>query len=120
MASFRYVFNDIPYLPRRAQSGAHAALKRCAERSVEVARLHCPVDTGALRDSIFARVGPFPSRTVRFGATAPHASYVEFGTHKMAARPFLGRAIAEVRPEYRSICQSAMAAALHGRGRAAA
>lgn len=43
------------------------------------------IDTGALLDSIEAETGKMPAR-VRDGV--PYGVYNEFGTYKMAARPF--------------------------------
>jgi len=71
-----------------------------AERAAELA----PVDTGELRGSI----GP-----QRLGegwavvASAPHAGYVEYGTSKMAAQPYLRPAAQSVDGE--SIAQAALA-----------
>jgi HK97 gp10 family phage protein len=71
-----------------------------AERAVELV----PVDTGELRGSISHR---------RMGdgwavvASAPHASYVEYGTSKMAAQPYLRPAAEGVDGE--SIAQAALA-----------
>lgn len=62
------------------------ALAKGAEVVAEAARASCPVDTGALRASISASAdGSSASVT----AGAPYAAYVEFGTCKMAAQPFL-------------------------------
>lgn len=53
---------------------------------------NCPVDTGYLRSTVFVReVG----EEVEIGFEAPYASYVEFGTYKMAAQPFLRPAMDE-------------------------
>jgi HK97 gp10 family phage protein len=56
----------------------------------------CPVDTGFLRDSGFTKV---ESDDVLIGFDAEYASYVEFGTYKMEAQPFLRPAIDEAEPE---------------------
>jgi len=66
------------------------ALQIAAQIVLDVAQANCPVDTGNLRDSAFmqALVGD-----VSFGFSAEYASYVEFGTYKMAAQPFLRPAI---------------------------
>lgn len=53
----------------------------------------CPVDTGNLRDSGFTKV---MSDNVLIGFDAEYASYVEFGTYKMEAQPFLRPAIDEM------------------------
>jgi HK97 gp10 family phage protein len=45
-----------------------------------------PVDTGELRDSEAASVG---AKELRLTAGTDHCVYVEFGTRKMAAQPYM-------------------------------
>jgi HK97 gp10 family phage protein len=71
-----------------------------AERAVELV----PVDTGELRGSISHRREGEGWAVV---ASAPHASYVEYGTSKMAAQPYLQPAAQGVDGE--SIAQAALA-----------
>ncbi len=47
---------------------------------------NCPVDTGFLRSTVFVREA---GNDVEIGFEAHYASYVEFGTYKMAAQPYL-------------------------------
>lgn len=56
----------------------------------------CPVDTGFLRDSGYVQIR---SGDVEIGYSAPYASFVEFGTYKMAAQPFLRPAFDEYEEE---------------------
>ena len=56
----------------------------------------CPVDTGFLRDS--GHLSP-ESDDVAIIFDAPYASYVEFGTYKMEAQPFLRPALDEAQDE---------------------
>lgn len=51
---------------------------------------NCPVDTGYLRSTVFVQKD---GDNVEIGFEAPYASYVEFGTYKMAAQPFLRPAL---------------------------
>lgn len=51
---------------------------------------NCPVDTGFLRSTVFVTKN---GNEVEVGFEAPYASYVEFGTYKMAAQPFLRPAL---------------------------
>jgi len=53
---------------------------------------NCPVDTGFLRSTVFVREA---GDDVEIGFEAPYASYVEFGTYKMAAQPYLRPAFDE-------------------------
>lgn len=50
----------------------------------------CPVDTGFLQSTGFMQV---TSSDVEIGFAAEYASFVEFGTFKMAAQPFLRPAL---------------------------
>lgn len=61
------------------------------------ARVNCPVDTGTLRNSItYEPKGDFD---VVVGAYTDYASYVEYGTRKMNAQPYLIPAFEEVSKE---------------------
>jgi len=51
------------------------------------------VDTGELIASIFAQPSSPNKLEAAVVATAPHARFLEFGTSKMAARPFLNPAL---------------------------
>lgn len=50
------------------------------------ARMRVPVRTGALRNSI--QMSKY-ANIVKVGAYMPYASFVEYGTRKMKARPYL-------------------------------
>lgn len=73
---------------------------RLAERAQE----NAPVKTGFLRASIqYTRDGPgevdAAFRPLKVEAQADYSSFVEFGTSKMEAQPFLGPAADEVFPQ---------------------
>jgi HK97 gp10 family phage protein len=61
-----------------------------AEAMKNTARAGCPVRTGRLRDSIFAKVEDW---MVKLGAMAPYAVYQEFGTRHIQPRRFLSNAV---------------------------
>ncbi|MCD8391211.1 MAG: HK97 gp10 family phage protein [Firmicutes bacterium] len=62
------------------------ALRAAAGVVEERARELCPVDTGYLKSSISSSVD---GGAAYVSAGAPYAAYVEFGTSKAAAQPFL-------------------------------
>lgn len=65
----------------------------------------CPVDTGRLRNSIsHAR----DDNAAYIGTNVEYAPYVELGTSKMKARPFLRPAATEHSAEYKDIVKSAL------------
>ena len=69
-----------------------------------LAKAAAPVKTGNLKSSIAAQPrGPF-SWVVRVGAS--YGAYVEFGTSKMDARPYLGPAVASVRKGFVAACKA--------------
>lgn len=64
-------------------------------KMVSAARSFCPVRTGALRDSITYIIDD-NGDWAAFGANKEYAIFVEYGTSKMAARPFLRNAMVQV------------------------
>lgn len=72
------------------------------EKVVRVAKQKAPVDTGRLRDSIYGRVKKNGNDVViLIGSDVHYAVYVEMGTSKMRAQPYIRPAFEEVAPEYR-------------------
>jgi len=66
------------------------AMRFEAEIMRNTARARCPVRTGRLRESIFAKVEDW---LVKLGAMAPYAVYQEFGTRYIHPRRFLSNAV---------------------------
>ena len=83
-----------------ADAAGELAAAAIAERAVEFV----PVDTGELRGSISQQKRGEGWAVV---ASAPHAAYVEYGTSKMAAQPYLRPAARSVDGE--AIAQAALA-----------
>jgi len=65
-------------------------LEELAESIKETAQRIAPVRTGYLRSTIFTEAAEW---TVKVGASAPYAAYVEFGTRFMHGRRFLSQAV---------------------------
>lgn len=63
------------------------------------------VDTGNLRNSVAYKV---ESKTMAVGTNVEYAPYIEYGTYKMKARPYLEPAIADHADKYRSIIKSTL------------
>ena len=68
----------------------HEAMEFEAEAMKNIARARCPVRTGRLRDSIYAKVRDW---ILQLGATAPYAIYQELGTRYIRPREFLKNAV---------------------------
>ena len=68
----------------------HEAMEFEADGMKNIARARCPVRTGRLRDSIYAKVRDW---ILQLGATAPYAIYQELGTRYIRPREFLKNAV---------------------------
>lgn len=68
----------------------HYGLAFEGEKIANTASSLCPVKTGYLRSTIYARIEDW---ILKVGATAHYAFYVELGTRFMKARRFLSRAV---------------------------
>lgn len=84
----------------------------------EEARTRCPVKTGLLKSAIYRVHSVSESRPGRDvyhvswnASKAPHGHLIEFGTSRMAARPFL-------RPAYEAVKDAAISAGVDAMARA--
>lgn len=76
----------------RIGAQAATALRKVAADTERDAEINAPVDTGALRNSIGTTItgdGRHGSMTAIVGPTVNYAVYVELGTSRMGAQPFL-------------------------------
>lgn len=79
------------------------ALEAVGIQAEGYAKAMCPVDTGRLRNSISHAVS---QETAYIGTNVEYAPYVELGTYKQAAKPYLKPAVANHTGEYKRIIQS--------------
>lgn len=87
------VFNHIPALIAAVEANSRAAVKSTADKIRDDAKARAPVDTGYLRSSIVSTsVSTGKEAEIQVGAE--YGIYVEYGTYKMGARPFLSPAVA--------------------------
>jgi HK97 gp10 family phage protein len=108
---------DIARLMQTLPSEAFDAVQKWTEeialRLAERAKEIVPVRTGHLLERISAVFGgdmedpdsdgsPRAFEPVQVVADTPYASFVEFGTSKMTAQPFMGPAAEELEPEFLS------------------
>ncbi|WP_431888737.1 HK97-gp10 family putative phage morphogenesis protein [Nocardiopsis alba] len=91
MAAFR---KRLERLADDVRKGAETALGEAAQSVRDDMRKGVPVDTGALRDSLTARVmrGELTAEIGPLGKEFYYAHYVEFGHSSMPAQPFIGPA----------------------------
>jgi HK97 gp10 family phage protein len=78
--------NLAKYSSQRLQDAVAERLQTIGEGMISVAWDLVPVDTGYLQSTIYSLA---EGMQLEIGATADYASYVEFGTYKMAAQPYL-------------------------------
>ena len=86
-----------------AYSQVQKALKTVGMKAEKNAKKICPVDTGNLRNSITHQND---KDTVYIGTNVEYAPYVEMGTSRMRAQPYLGPAIVMHVAEYKETIET--------------
>jgi HK97 gp10 family phage protein len=97
--SIRVLSNKLPHLPAELESDVTADVKRAAFEVEALAKAKAPVRTGTLRRSIHT-VFSNNDRTAVVGPSVDYGLYVEMGTRRMAARPYMRPAAEAVLPRY--------------------
>lgn len=100
--SMRVVRDEIPQAIREQRDRASALVRRAAFEIEARAKQAAPVRTGNLRNSIQTDVES-DGLTAHVGTAVEYAAYVEFGTRRMAPRPFLAPAAEAVRAGLRRL-----------------
>ena len=77
---------------------ASQAVRKAAMDVEAAAKRGAPVDTGALRNSISTDTPTVLSAEI--GPTVNYGLYVEMGTSRMAAQPYMGPALAQIEPGF--------------------
>lgn len=80
-------------------------LEECGLVAEGYAKRLCPVDTGRLRNSISHQVD---GGSAYIGTNVEYAPYVELGTSRTRAKPYLKPAVTDHAGEYRTIIQDGM------------
>ena len=91
----------------------HAIVENTGDNIVTYAQGIVPVRTGNLMASIFAEVDE-DNLAVTLGATADYASFIEYGTVKMRAQPFLEPAAAIGQEEMNARIEEAIVQRMDG------
>ena len=84
--------------PRLRKAGGNVVAAAAMNIQRE-AKQRTPVDTGRLRSSIRATINPEKLEAV-VGTDVEYAPFVEHGTNRMQARPFLFPAFEQERPKF--------------------
>ena len=88
-------------------SAIGAALEEIGLLAENYAARKCPVDTGNLRGSIAYEVDA-GDNAVYIGTNVEYAPYVELGTSRQKAQPFLRPAASEHGTQYRQVLKKAL------------
>lgn len=88
-------------------SAIGVALEEIGLLAENYAAKKCPVDTGNLRASIAHEVDA-GDNTVYIGTNVEYAPYVELGTSRQKAQPFLRPAASEHGAQYRQVLKRAL------------
>jgi HK97 gp10 family phage protein len=100
------VSSKIPKITAEVQAQVENVVRTATFLIEGGAKMRAPVDTGFLRSSIQTM---FPSNlTGIVNVAAEYGMYVEFGTTRMAARPFLLPAVALTRPKMETMLKRAL------------
>lgn len=79
------------------------ALEAIGMQAENYTKMNAPVDTGRLRNSITH--AQEDENTVAIGTAVEYAAYVELGTQRTAAQPYLRPAIEDHMSEYKQIAE---------------
>ena len=88
-------------------AGTQKALEMIGLQCEKYAKLQCPVDTGRLRNSLTHETRVQEESTY-IGTAVEYAPYVEMGTSRMRAQPYLKPAVNDHRDEYKQIAESCL------------
>lgn len=106
--NLKVVENNIPIIKDEVQASVERALEQIglmAERHAKEALTNQgAVDTGRLRNSVTHQV--ISEDSVAVGTNVEYAPYIELGTSKMGARPYIRPAIEDYMNEYKQIIEN--------------
>lgn len=85
-AKFRRALNNIDKYPRELQNNVAKEIAKSTLAIESEAKRNIPVDTGRARASIVSEIQPNRGEV---GSNVEYVPFIEFGTYKKAARPFL-------------------------------
>ena len=98
--------SHVPQAMAAEASAKARALEIIGGKAESYAKKLCPVDTGNLRNSITHQ--QMDENTEVIGTNVEYAPYVELGTSKMAAKPFLRPAAEGHSSEYKAIVMAVL------------
>lgn len=96
------VTDNSQLVTKKLKAAAIKGLTECGMTAEGYAKKLCPVDTGNLRNSITYTVRDGEYATY-IGTNVEYANYVENGTSKMAAQPYLKPAVTDHSDTYKRL-----------------
>lgn len=96
-------YNHLPKIAAKLPDAVSVIVRKAAFDVEANAKAVVPVDTGTLKNSITTE---FPTKTSAI--IAPHtdyAVYVEYGTNRQSAKPYMRPAAEKVAPAFFAACQ---------------
>lgn len=104
--------HNIDNLSEAIKKAVQQGIKKGALLVERDAKIACPVDTGNLRASITTTQGDMEAEV---GTNVEYAEYVEMGTSKKAARPYLYPALVNNRANIEKLIQNEIKNAAGGK-----
>lgn len=103
MSNFFIALDNSELVIQASYAQIEKALKSVALSAEKYAKRDCPVDTGRLRSSITHETD---KNTAYIGTNVEYAPYVEMGTSRMRAQPFLEPAMEQHLSEYKEMIET--------------
>ena len=110
----RVVFNNLPKIAAALPDSIIGTVRDAALKCETYAKALAPVDTGALRTSI--KAVPVAETEWEIAPNTEYDIYVEFGTRKMAAQPYMRPAAEKIRKEYPGLVTDSIVFVIKGQG----
>jgi len=92
--------NNLPRMTSRLRPQVSKVVRKTAFTIKAKGKINCPVDTGALRNSIQTRIESDEKATI--GTPLEYAPYVHDGTSRMEGRAFLTQAADEEKRNFQN------------------
>lgn len=104
----RVISNRLPEMPAQIRTAVATEVKRATLDVEAKAKALTPVKTGTLRRSIHS-IFENGGLTGLVGPSVLYGKFVEFGTRRMGARPYMRPAAEQVLPRFVAAVRSALA-----------
>ena len=108
MIKYELVEDNIPSIEAEVEAAVGRALEmiglQAEKHAKEALTKQGAVDTGRLRNSVTHQV--ISETAVAVGTSVEYAPYIEFGTSKMNARPYIKPAVENYQNEYKIIIEN--------------